>query len=58
MPQSLREVAKADVVSTKRSTVSIMLPWLLSGLNDEEIKDIVAYLVAGGNPDHEVFKQK
>lgn len=58
MPQSLREVAKADVASTKRSTVSIMLPWLLSGLNDEEIKDIIAYLVAGGNPEHEVYKPK
>jgi putative heme-binding domain-containing protein len=56
MPQSLREVAKADVVSIKRSTVSLMLPGLLGGLNDEEIKDIVAYLVAGGNPEHEVYK--
>jgi putative heme-binding domain-containing protein len=56
MPQSLREVAKADVVSTKRSTVSLMLPGLLGGLNDDEIKDIVAYLVAGGNPEHEVYK--
>lgn len=56
MPQALREVAKADVVSTKRSTVSLMLPGLLGRLNDEEIKDIVAYLVAGGNPEHEVYK--
>ncbi|MCW5910771.1 MAG: c-type cytochrome [Cyclobacteriaceae bacterium] len=56
MPQSLREVAKADVVSTRRSTVSLMLPGLLGRLNDEEIKDIVAYLVAGGNPDHAVYK--
>ncbi|MBX2896031.1 MAG: c-type cytochrome [Cyclobacteriaceae bacterium] len=56
MPQSLREVSKTDVVSTKRSTVSLMLPGLLGRLNDEEIKDIVAYLVAGGNPEHEVYK--
>jgi len=56
MPNALREVAKADVVSTKRSTVSLMLPGLLGRLNDEEIKDIVAYLVAGGNPEHEVYK--
>jgi putative heme-binding domain-containing protein len=56
MPQSLREVPKADVVSTKLSKVSLMLPGLLGRLNDEEIKDIVAYLVAGGNPEHEVYK--
>ena len=55
-PQALREVPKADVVSTKHSKVSLMLPGLLNRLNDEEIKDIVAYLVAGGNPDHEVYK--
>lgn len=55
-PQALREIVKADVVSTKLSTVSLMLPGLLGRLNDEEIKDIVAYLVAGGNPEHEVYK--
>lgn len=56
MPQSLREIPKADVVSTKLSKVSLMLPGLLGRLNDEEIKDLVAYLVAGGNPEHEVYK--
>lgn len=56
MPQSLREVPKAEVVSTKLSKVSLMLPGLLGRLNDEEIKDIVAYLVAGGNPEHAVYK--
>ncbi len=58
MPQSLREIPKADVTSTKLSEVSLMLPGLLGRLNDEEIKDIIAYLVAGGNPDHEVYKGK
>ncbi len=57
-PLSLREVPKADVVSTKLSKVSLMLPSLLGRLNDEEIKDIIAFLVAGGNPDHEVYKGK
>lgn len=56
MPQALREIVKTDVVSTKLSTVSLMLPGLLGRLNDDEIKDIVAYLVAGGNPEHEVYK--
>jgi putative heme-binding domain-containing protein len=57
-PQSLREIPKADVASTKLSKVSLMLPGLLGRLNDEEIKDIIAYLVAGGNPEHEVYKGK
>lgn len=58
MPQSLREISKADVASTKLSKVSLMLPGLIGRLNDEEIKDIIAYMVAGGNPDHEVYKGK
>ena len=58
MPAALREILKSDVASTKLSRVSLMLPGLLSRLNDEEIRDIIAYLVAGGNPDHEVYKGK
>lgn len=54
-PQTLREIPKTDVASTKHSTVSLMLPGLINRLNDEEIKDIVAYMVAGGNKDHEVY---
>jgi len=55
-PQTLREIPKTEVVSTKHSTVSLMLPGLINRLNDEEIKDIIAYMVAGGNKDHEVYK--
>ncbi len=54
-PQTLREIAKTDVASTKHSTVSLMLPGLINRLNDEEIKDIIAYMVAGGNMDHEMY---
>jgi putative heme-binding domain-containing protein len=56
-PQTLRDIPKADVASTKLSRVSLMLPGLLNRLNDEEIKDLIAYLVAGGNPDNEVYKK-
>lgn len=56
MPLSLREIDKKDVASAKLSKVSFMPGGLLGSLNDQEIKDIIAYLVAGGNPDHEVFK--
>jgi hypothetical protein len=56
-PQTLRDIPKADVASTKLSRVSLMLPGLLNRLNDDEIKDLIAYLVAGGNPDNEVYKK-
>ena len=54
-PQTLREIPKTDVTSTKHSTVSLMLPGLINRLNDEEIKDLIAYMVSAGNKDHEVY---
>ena len=57
-PQAVREVLKTEVVSTKLSKVSLMLPGLLGRLNDEEIKDLIAFMVSGGNPDHEVYTGK
>ena len=57
-PQTLRELKKSEVLSTKLSKVSLMLPGLTNRLNDEEIKDLIAYMVAGGNKDHEVYAGK
>jgi putative heme-binding domain-containing protein len=54
-PDVLREISKSDVLSTKHSGVSLMLPGLTNRLNDDELKDLIAYLVAGGNKDHEVY---
>ncbi len=55
-PQALREIPKTDVALTKLSKVSLMLPGLSSRLNDDEVKDLIAYMLSGGNPDHELFK--
>lgn len=57
-PQTLRELPKGEVLSTKLSKVSLMLPGLTNRLNDEEIKDLIAYMVAGGNKDHKVYTGK
>jgi putative heme-binding domain-containing protein len=54
-PEQVREVAKKDVVSTKISPLSIMMPGMINRLNPEELKDLMAYLMAGGNKDHKVF---
>src|SRR5690554_65422 len=55
-PQDIREIPKSEVSSTKLSDVSIMMPALINRLNAEELKDLMAYLISGGNPDHEAFK--
>ena len=57
-PQTLREILKKDVLRTRISDVSIMYPGMINGLNKEELKDIMAYLTAGGNKNHEVYKAK
>lgn len=57
-PEQIRTVAKADVASKKNSAVSIMLPGMINPLNEEELKDLMAYLISGGNPDHEVFQDE
>ncbi|WPP50346.1 c-type cytochrome [Catalinimonas niigatensis] len=55
-PQNLREIPKSEVVSTKTSEVSVMLPGLVNRLNPEELKDLMAYLISAGNENHEVYK--
>ncbi|WP_199879933.1 c-type cytochrome [Arundinibacter roseus] len=54
-PDMVEKVLKKDVVSSKYSSVSIMLPGLINSLNEEELKDLVAYLKAGGNEKNPIF---
>lgn len=55
-PQNVREIPKKDVTSKKLSEVSIMMPGLINRLNEEELKDLMAYLISGGNPNHAVYQ--
>ncbi|UJH90578.1 c-type cytochrome [Antarcticibacterium sp. 1MA-6-2] len=55
-PQDLREIAKNEVKGLKASDVSVMLPGLINSLNPEELKDLMAYLISGGNKENKVYK--
>ncbi|HEX6227356.1 MAG TPA: heme-binding protein, partial [Chryseolinea sp.] len=57
-PQTLREIPKQEVSSTKLSRVSLMMPGLINSLNNEELKDLLAYLMAGGNKESDIYKNK
>ncbi len=57
-PDVIREIPKADVQNTKYSYISVMYPGLMNRLNEEEVKDLIAYLMAGGNKDHEIYKNQ
>jgi len=57
-PHVTKDLLKKDVVDIKRSEVSIMPPGTLNLMNPEEVKDIIAYLMSGGNENSELFKKK
>jgi putative heme-binding domain-containing protein len=46
----------ADIAERKKSPVSTMPKGLLDKLTREEILDLIAYVYAGGNPNHAVFQ--
>jgi putative heme-binding domain-containing protein len=51
------EVKKEDVESVKLSNVSLMPEKLLSSLNENEVLDMLAYLLSRGDPNHPMFKK-
>jgi len=57
-PETLREVPKQDVATTKYSYISVMYPGLMNNMNEDEMKDLIAYLMAGGNEQHELYKKQ
>lgn len=56
-PSDIKTIPKSTVVLKKNADVSIMMPGLINRLNEEELKDLMAYLVSGGNANHAVYKQ-
>lgn len=57
-PSYTTKLAKADVEKREVSPVSPMPPGLLSRLNEKEIIDLYAYLLSGGDGDHEIYTGK
>ncbi len=55
-PEIIRNIPKDQVIQTKLSTISLMPPGTINRLNEEELKDLLAYLMAGGNSDHAIYE--
>lgn len=51
----LTRIARADVASIELSPVSLMPPAMIAAMNADEVRDLVAYLVSGGDKKHRVF---
>ena len=56
-PDQVEKIFKKNVRSVKYSNLSSMLPGLINSLNGEELKDLMAYLMAGGNSGNAVFRK-
>ena len=50
-------IGNDSVRSIKASSVSQMPPGLLNRLNGDELRDLVAYLMSGGNPDDKRYRK-
>ena len=57
-PAKEQEIATKNIDSRRTSPLSIMPTGLLNTLDKEQILDLLAYLLAGGNADDAAFKHK
>ena len=56
-PSQVKKIPAGDVKKVEPSAISMMPPGTIHGMNREELMDLMAYLVSGGNPKHAVFKK-
>jgi hypothetical protein len=54
-PALLSTHESKDIKSRKDHNVSMMPPGLINTLNEDELKDLLAYLLSGGNPQDKMF---
>ena len=60
-PYALNELIKLPIETVAKvepSNVSLMPPGMIFGMNQDELMDLVAYLVSSGNRKHEVFNKE
>jgi putative heme-binding domain-containing protein len=57
-PDELSKPEISKVKSRKPYPISMMPPGLIDALNPEELKDLIAYLLSGGNPQDPMFAKK
>ncbi|MFK7851299.1 MAG: c-type cytochrome [Akkermansiaceae bacterium] len=60
-PYNLRKLTKepaSNIEEIKQSQISLMPPATINAMNKDELMDLIAYLISGGDPKHEVFEKK
>lgn len=57
-PQTTRDVLKKDVVRTRVSEISAMLPGMINRLNGQELRNLLGFIKAAGDKNNELYKNK
>ena len=57
MPDEKTRVKVSDVKSRRASTISMMPPGLINSLNPDELQDLLAYVLSGGNASDAMFRK-
>jgi putative heme-binding domain-containing protein len=57
-PDNKVTVLVGDIESEKISKVSTMPAGLIDSMNANELRDLTAFILSGGNKDHEMFKEE
>lgn len=56
-PQDLMGIPTSEVASKKAYTISMMPPGLINALSKDELLDLMAYVMSGGNPQDKAFQK-
>ncbi|MDG2169149.1 MAG: c-type cytochrome [Opitutales bacterium] len=56
-PTQIESIPNSDIESIVLLAVSSMPPGLLAPLNEEEVLDLIAYIMAGGHYEHPVYSE-
>jgi putative heme-binding domain-containing protein len=57
-PQTTRDLLKKDVIRTRVSEISPMLPGMINRLNGQELRNLLGYLKAGGDKNNALYTNK
>ncbi|GLR18947.1 hypothetical protein GCM10007940_35630 [Portibacter lacus] len=55
-PELKTSIRKKNVISQNKASYSSMPPGLLNRLNEKELSDLIAYLMAGGNEQNRIYR--
>jgi putative heme-binding domain-containing protein len=56
-PGQITEVRSDKIASRKASPVSLMPPGLINSMNPDEVADLIAYILSGGDKRNKMFKK-